>query len=132
MRLRDMTESASAGATGAGSIAASPTGFASGGIGTTSRAGGVTVTGVKQRKRKGVAEDQAPIPDHEVHMAHADVKNLAGNSVELYQLLKDVSEHQGLPGWIQSYITLSNDYIESVIQYMRENQEHQNAGVDHD
>lgn len=128
----DLTETASAGATGAGSIGAYGNGFANGGPGTLSRPG-VKVTGVRTgKKRKRVAETHAPGHlDHEVRMAHGETLNLAQNSAELYQMLRGRGEQEGLPGWISAYVTLANDYIESVIQYMREEHVEQVADEHH-
>lgn len=127
-----LKETTSAGATGAGSIGAYGNGFANGGPGTLSRPG-VNVTGVRtSKKRKRVAETHVPGHlDHEVRMAHGETLNLAQNSAELYQMLRDQGEQEGLPGWISSYITLANDYIESVVQYMREEQAEQATGEHH-
>jgi hypothetical protein len=46
-------------------------------------------------------------------------------------MLRNVGEREGLPGWISSYITLANDYVESVIQYMREEQVEKYTDTDH-
>lgn len=122
MKLSDMvSETASVGATASGGIATNPTGFASGGIGTISRAGAP--------KKQKMAETHVPgHSDHEVSMAHSDAQNLMKNSVQLHNLLKDTSEQQGLPGWVSAYITLANDYIESVTQYLS----HHSAGAEHE
>jgi hypothetical protein len=53
-------------------------------------------------------------PDHEVEMAKADVHKLAEYSAKLSNLIDNVSEEEGLPGWIQKKITLASDYIGSV------------------
>jgi hypothetical protein len=53
-------------------------------------------------------------PDHEVEMAKADVHKLAEYSAKLSNLIDNVSEEEGLPGWIQKKITLASDYISSV------------------
>jgi hypothetical protein len=119
--------------TTSGSVAVIGTGFASGGIGDKPlrRGKGVSVTGVNQ-KRKRVGETHIPGHlDHEVRMAHGELLNLAQNSAELYDMLRNVGEREGLPGWISSYITLANDYVESVIQYMREEQVEKYTDTDH-
>ena len=56
--------------------------------------------------------------DHEVQMARADLFKLAKYSVELHKMLKNVSEAEGLEGWVQSKITKAADYISSVKQHM--------------
>jgi len=123
----EIAETASAGTTGAGSIGAFGNGFDQGGPGTLSRPGGKVT-----KKRKPVSETHVPGHlDHEVRMARAETLNLAQNSVELHRMLRDQGEQAGLPGWISAYITLSNDYTESVVQYMREQKMEQAAGEHH-
>jgi hypothetical protein len=123
MKVSDMIrETASAGATAAGGIATNPTGFASGGIGTLGRAG----------KKKMSETHRLGHVDHEVSMAHADAQNLAKNAAQLDQLLRMTSEQEGLPGWVSAYVTLANDYIESVTQYLTHHQDSQFAGADHE
>lgn len=56
--------------------------------------------------------------DHEVQMARADLFKLAKYSVELHKMLKNVSEEQGLEGWVQSKITKAADYISSVKHHL--------------
>ena len=57
-------------------------------------------------------------PDHEVSMARKDVSRLAKYSSELEQMLSNVSEEEGLQGWVQAKITKAVDYISSVKHYM--------------
>jgi len=52
--------------------------------------------------------------DHEVQMARADLYKIAKYAIKLHDMLKDVSEEQGLEGWVQAKITKSADYIGSV------------------
>jgi hypothetical protein len=59
--------------------------------------------------------------DHEVQMARADLFKLAKYSVELHKILKNVSEEQGLEGWVQAKITKAADYISSVKHHMEAN-----------
>ena len=56
--------------------------------------------------------------DHEVQMARADLFKLAKYSVELHKMLKNVSEAEGLEGWVQSKITKAADYISSVKHHL--------------
>ena len=64
--------------------------------------------------------------DHEVQMARADLFKLAKYSVELHKMLKNVSEAQGLEGWVQAKITKAADYISSVKHHL----EYEQAEVD--
>ena len=56
--------------------------------------------------------------DHEVSMARKDVQRLAKYSLQLEQILNNVSEEEGLQGWVQAKITKAADYISSVKHYM--------------
>ena len=133
MRITDINETASAGASSAGAIATSMgggNGFLNGGPGTVKRAG-VEVAGLqtsRKRRRKSVSEGHM---DHEVRMAHGELLNLAHNAAELYKMVKGVGESEGLPGWVSAYITLANDYMESVTQYMREGAIEQATDTNH-
>lgn len=57
-------------------------------------------------------------PDHEVQMARGQLYRTAKLSLMLHELLMDVSERQGLEGWVQSKITRAADYIEAVFDYL--------------
>jgi hypothetical protein len=52
--------------------------------------------------------------DHEVQMARADLYKIAKYAIKLHDMLKSVSEEQGLEGWQQAKITKAADYIGSV------------------
>ena len=52
--------------------------------------------------------------DHEVQMARADLYKIAKYAIKLHDMLKNVSEAQGLEGWVQAKITKASDYIGSV------------------
>ena len=82
----------------------------------------------RKRKKKPVMETHM---DHEVRMAHGELLNLTHNAAELYKIMKDKGESEGLPGWVSSYITLANDYMESVVQYMREGEVEQATDTSH-
>lgn len=56
--------------------------------------------------------------DHEVQMARADLYKLAKYSIKLHNMLKGVSEAEGLEGWVQAKITKASDYISSVYHNM--------------
>jgi hypothetical protein len=56
--------------------------------------------------------------DHEVQMARAELYKLAKYSIKLHDMLKGVSEEQGLEGWVQSKITKAADYISSVYHHL--------------
>ena len=52
--------------------------------------------------------------DHEVQMARADLYKIAKYAIQLHDMLKGVSEAEGLEGWQQAKITKAADYIGSV------------------
>ena len=56
--------------------------------------------------------------DHEVQMARADLYKIAKYAIKLHDMLKGVSEAEGLEGWVQSKITKSADMIGSVYHHM--------------
>ena len=52
--------------------------------------------------------------DHEVQMARAELYKIAKYAIKLHDMLKGVSEAEGIEGWMQSKITKAADYIGSV------------------
>jgi hypothetical protein len=56
--------------------------------------------------------------DHEVQMARAELYKLAKYSIKLHEMLKGVSEREGLEGWVQSKITKAADYLGSVYHHL--------------
>lgn len=57
--------------------------------------------------------------DHEVQMARADCYNAANYAIGLHKLLKHISEAEGLEGWVSEKITLANDYLRTVYEYLK-------------
>ena len=57
--------------------------------------------------------------DHEVQMARSQMYSAAQAAIEIHRLLKNVSEMEGLEGWVQSKLTLASEYLESVRDYMK-------------
>ena len=56
--------------------------------------------------------------DHEVQMARSDCYKSAKYAVAIHKMLKDVSEMEGIDGWVASKITKAADYLGSVKHYM--------------
>ena len=52
--------------------------------------------------------------DHEIQMARAELYKIAKYAIKLHEMLKGMSEAQGMEGWQQSKITKAADYIGSV------------------
>ena len=53
--------------------------------------------------------------DHEAPMAHGEIKDAISNASKIQSMIGD---HDNLPGWVSSYITLASDYLHSVAEYM--------------
>jgi hypothetical protein len=56
--------------------------------------------------------------DHEVQMARSDLYKIAKYAIKLHEMLKSVSEAEGIEGWQQAKITKAADYISSVFHAM--------------
>ena len=56
--------------------------------------------------------------DHEVQMARADLYKSAKYSIKLHEMLKGVSEAEGLEGWVQSKITKASEMLGSVYHHL--------------
>jgi hypothetical protein len=64
---------------------------------------------------EGLAELASTVDqDHEVQMARADLYKIAKYAIKLHELLKNVTEQEGLEGWQQAKITKAADYMGSV------------------
>lgn len=65
-----------------------------------------------------ISDVQEMHQDHEVQMAREQCYHSAQNAIALHKLLKHVSEAQGLEGWVSEKITLANDYLKTVCEYL--------------
>ena len=88
-------------------------------------------------EKKNVKEDLALMAqkaemDHEVQMARSDLYKAAKYSIKLHEMLKQVSEQQGLEGWVAAKITKASDYLSSVYHYMEYEMMSQNESVEVD
>ena len=69
----------------------------------------------KHEFKEGLGELAAAAEsDHEVQMARADLYKIAKYAIKLHDMLKGVSEAEGIEGWQQAKITKAADYIGSV------------------
>ena len=57
--------------------------------------------------------------DHEVQMARSQMYSAAQSAIEIHRLLKDISELEGIEGWVASKLTLASEYLESVRDYLK-------------
>ena len=68
-----------------------------------------------KKVNEGLAELAGVVDqDHEVQMARADLYKIAKYAIKLHEMLKNVTEAEGLEGWQQAKITKAADYIGSV------------------
>jgi hypothetical protein len=56
--------------------------------------------------------------DHEVEMARSDLFSAAKNAKQVYELIADSSEEEGLEGWVQEKIIKANDYLNTIREYL--------------
>ena len=56
--------------------------------------------------------------DHEVSMAKSQLLSSVKSSVRIAKHLKDLSEEEGLEGWVASKLTLAEEYLQTVADYM--------------
>jgi len=67
---------------------------------------------------KQPVEENQHQPDHEVSMAKRQLYFSAKAAIELHKVLADISEDQGLEGWVQSKITKAYDYLIAVHDHL--------------
>lgn len=78
----------------------------------------ILVPGVGKKLKSGfIPHDHSRI-DHEVEMARSDLFQAAKNAKQVYELIADVSEDQGLEGWVQEKIIKANDYLNTIREYL--------------
>ena len=56
--------------------------------------------------------------DHEVQLARGELYKAAKYSIKLHELLKNVSEQEGLDGWVSAKITKASDYLSTVYHHL--------------
>lgn len=56
--------------------------------------------------------------DHEVSMAKSQLLSTVKSSVRIAKHLKDKSEEEGIEGWVASKLTMAEDYLQNVADYM--------------
>ena len=73
----------------------------------------------KELRNEGLADLAHKVEkDHEVQMARAELYKIGKYAIKLHEMLKGVSEQEGLEGWVQSKITKAGDYLSSVYHHM--------------
>jgi hypothetical protein len=56
--------------------------------------------------------------DHEVQMSRADCYHAADYAIKLHKLLQQVKETSNLEGWVSEKITIANECLRTVYEYL--------------
>lgn len=76
-------------------------------------------TAEKKTVKEDIALDAAGMEqDHEVQMARGQLYHAARDAIRLHQMLKTVSEDNGIESWVQAKITTAAEYLKTVADYM--------------
>ena len=78
----------------------------------------IIVPGQGRSRKTGLIKHGESRLDHEVEMARSDLFSAAKNAKQVYELIADVSEEEGLEGWVQEKIIKSNDYLNTIREYL--------------
>jgi hypothetical protein len=78
----------------------------------------IIVPGQGRSRKTGFIKHGESRLDHEVEMARSDLFSAAKNAKQVYELIADVSEEEGLEGWVQEKIIKANDYLNTVREYL--------------
>jgi hypothetical protein len=78
----------------------------------------IMVPGIGKRLKPGLIPKDKVRTDHEVEMARSDLVQSVKNAKTIFSLIKDLSEDEGLEGWVQEKITKAEDYLNTVRQYL--------------
>lgn len=78
----------------------------------------IVVPSAGKRLKSGFIPREKDRTDHEVEMALSDLFQCAKNSKIVYDILKNVSEQEGIEGWVQEKIIKANDYLNTIREYL--------------
>lgn len=78
----------------------------------------IIVPGQGHRLKSGFIPHDQDRTDHEVEMAKSDLFQAAKNAKQVHELIHDVTEDEGLEGWVQEKIIKANDYLNTVREYL--------------
>lgn len=88
----------------------------------------ILVPGQGRRMKPGFISKSADRTDREVEMALGDLFQAAKNAKMTYDMLKDISEDEGIEGWVQEKIIKASDYLNTIREYL-ENKRLQHEGT---
>ena len=78
----------------------------------------IMVPGQGKKLKPGFIAKSADRTDHEVEMARSDLFSAAQNAQKVFAMIKDMSEEEGLEGWVQEKIIKANDYLNTIREYL--------------
>ena len=78
----------------------------------------IIVPGQGRTSKTGLIKHGKSRVDHEVEMARSDLFSAAKNAKKVFNMIKDVSEEEGLEGWVQEKIIKANDYLNTIREYL--------------
>ena len=90
----------------------------------------ILVPGQGRKMKTGFVPHGQSRVDHEVEMARSDLFSAAKNAKQVYEMIKSVSEDEGLEGWVQEKIIKANDYLNTIREYLEGKQIQQEAVVE--
>lgn len=78
----------------------------------------ILVPGQGRSRKTGFIKHGESRLDHEVEMARSDLFSAAKNAKQVYEFIADVTEEEGLEGWVQEKIIKANDYLNTIREYL--------------
>lgn len=78
----------------------------------------ILVPGHGKKLKPGFIPKDKDRTDHEVEMARSDLYNAAKNAKQVYDMIKNISEEEGIEGWVQEKIIKANDYLNTIREYL--------------
>lgn len=82
----------------------------------------IIVPGQGSKFKTGFIPHDKDRTDHEVEMALSDLYHAAKNAKQLHDMVSNISEEQGLEGWVQEKIIKAADYLNTVREYLEHKQ----------
>ena len=78
----------------------------------------IVVPGQGRSVKTGFVPHDKDRTDHEVEMAVSDLFSAGKNAEKIYNIVRSVSEEEGLEGWVQEKIIKANDYLNTIREYL--------------
>jgi len=89
----------------------------------------IIVPGQGKKLKPGFIAKDKDRTDHEVEMARSDLFQAAKNAQKVYMMIKNISEEEGLEGWVQEKIIKANDYLNTIREYLEHKTHMNNEGA---